>query len=169
MSVPTAVLQQGTPTPGGFNNASASINGGFADMSGLMPVLLIGLYIIGALLAAQFVAPWLARSSLLGTVGDAILSAIGYAIKGSAAVAVLAVAALPAYLVLTVDASTRGVALRWVAYGVAAFAGLVAVGWLADRAVARYIKAHPNVDSWAELWESDDSGDAEVVADGGER
>lgn len=157
-----------TPTPGELANASSSINSGFASSYELGGVLVIVLYIVGALLAAQFVAPWLAQSQLLGTIGNAIFSALAYAIKGLAAVGVLALAALPGYLLLTADVSTRGVALKWVGYAVGAFAALVVVGWLADRAVARFIEAHPDVDSWAELWESDDEG-KEVAADGGEQ
>lgn len=148
-----------------LQNASSGIASSFNSSGPMMIMLLFVLYAVGVLAAAQFVAPWLAKSSILGTIGDAALSAISYAIKGLATTAALGLAALPAYFALTVDGDTRGFALELVGYALAAIVALIAVGWLADRAVSKFIEAHPDVDSWSELVGADDVPDGEELKD----
>lgn len=155
-----------TPTPG-FQNASSS----FASSFDLVGPLVVVLYVIGALLAAQFVAPWLGQSELLARVAGRVVASIQYAIKGIAATAVLVVAALPVYFVVTADGETRGLAGLVIAGGIAAYCTLVGVGWLADRAVTRFIDAHPDYEEWDDIVsadEADDDADPEVAADGGD-
>lgn len=140
-----------------FSNATADVSSGFAAADGLFPILLIVvIYATAALLAANFVAPWLAKSTVLGRVGSILTSAFEYAIKGLATTAVLCIVALPAYLLLTVDASTRATGLKWAGYALAAVLILIGIGQLADRAVARFINAHPDAESWSELIGSED-------------
>lgn len=142
-----------TPTPTGipFENASSSIQTGFADGTGLGGIIIILLYIIGALLAARHVAPWLAQSRFITRTGTQIATSFVYAIKGVAATAVLAAAAAPVYLLTQVDGSTRGIALRYIAYAAVAYISLVVIGWLADRAVTAFVNAHPDIDTIDDL------------------
>lgn len=146
-------------------NASTSLNSAFGSANELGIPLLLVLYGVGALLAAQFVAPWVAQSQLLTTVGGRLVESIEYAIKGVTAVGVLALLALPFHFVATADADTQGLALTAVGVVIVAYAILVGVGWLADRAVGRFVEAHPEADEFGDLFPEDDT---EAVADGGE-
>lgn len=159
----TGVVIAATETPQEFANAS-SITGGFADSSGLGPVIVFLVYIVAVLFAAQFVAPWLANSSLLNRLGSGFLDTVVYAIKGLATTAVLAVAALPVWVVAQADAGTRAVAFRYVGFAIAAFVGLAVIGWLADRAVAKFIEAHPDYESWGDIWSGEEDDVAEPEA-----
>lgn len=149
-----------TPTPE-FMNATS----GFADSSGLFGLIVVFLLYAGvALLAAQFLAPWLANSRLISRLGHGIGRSIVYALKGLGASAALAIVAGPVYLLAQVDSGTRAVALRYVGYAVAGYLALVAIGWLADRAVAAFIDAHPDYDEWADLFPDDeDESEPEVT------
>lgn len=159
-----------TPTPtAGFENASAGVANGFADATGLGPVVVIGLYIVGTLLAAQFVAPWLARSRWLSRAGGGLLTSLVFALKGLGATAALALAAAPVFLLWQADGGTRELALRYVGYAVAGYLALVLVGWLADRAVAAFVEAHPDAEALGDLLPESEDDDPEAVADGGER
>jgi len=109
--------------------------------------------------AAQFVAPWIARSDTLDRVLGGFAQSFVYAIKGAAASAVLLVAATPAYLVLTADPGTRQVAAKWVGIALGGYLALNVVGWLADRAVTAYIHAHPHAEEWADLWPDEEELD----------
>lgn len=140
------------PTAEPLANASSSINGGFASSVGVTGPLVIGLYIVGALLAAQFVAPWLAKSRLVSRVSDRVVASVNYAIKGLAATAVLGVLAAPVYLVATSDGQTQGVVLQAIAVLAVAYIALVGIGWLADRAVTAFLNAHPEHDEWSDLF-----------------
>jgi hypothetical protein len=147
--------------------ANASFTSGFADSTGLAPIVLLLLYVVGALLAAQFVAPWLARSKLLSDSISKLFTSLFYALKGLAVTAVLAVTALPVYFLATADKGTRSMALEAVGLLLAGYAALVVIGMLADRAVAAFIDTHPELDEWADIF-SDKEEDTEAVADGGE-
>lgn len=154
-----------TPTPE-LQNATADVATGFASSEHLVgPMLLILIYAVGALGAAQYLAPHLAQSRLLERAGKRVTAVVVFALKGAAASAVLAVVALPAYLLLTVDGETRGVALEYLWLAAVAFVALACIGWLADRAVTAYIDAHPDHEEWADLFPEEES---EAVADGGE-
>jgi len=144
-----------------LQNASADITGAFGNATGLaVPAIIVLVYIVGALLAAQFIAPWLAQSDSLERVAGGLAHSLVYAIKGAAASAVLLVVAAPAYAVLTMDAGTRGLALRGIALLLGGYVVLNVVGWLADRAVGIYIDAHPTAEEWADLWpDTDEEGD----------
>lgn len=155
-----------TPANETLANASSGITSGFADATGLGPIVLLLLYVVGALLAAQFVAPWLAKSELLSSVAGGLLGSLSYAIKGFASTAVLAVAALPVYFLATADGGTRGMALEAVGLLAAGYVALVIIGMLADRAVSAFIDAHPEIDEWADMF-PDEEESAEAVADGG--
>lgn len=134
-------------------NASNSVTSGFGDTSGLVGLtFLLAIYAVVALLAANLVAPWLAQSAIFGRIGAAISSALAYAIKGVATTAVLGALALPAYLFATADAATRSTGLEYAGYAVGGFLILVGIGQLADKAVSRFIDAHPDHDSWEDIW-----------------
>jgi len=144
-----------------LQNASADMTAAFGDASGIaLPGIIIVVYIVGALLAAQFIAPWLAQSDTLERFAGGLAHSLVYAIKGAAASAVLLVIATPAYFALTMDAGTRGLALRGIALLLGGYVVLNVVGWLADRAVGIYIDAHPTAEEWADLWpETEQEGD----------
>lgn len=144
-----------TPTNVTLENASMSVQTGFADATGLGGVVIFLLYIIGALLAASYVAPWLAKSRLLSRTGARIADSMEYAIKGAAS-AVLAVAAAPVYLLTQLDAGTRGVALRYFGYAIVTYIVLVIVGWLTDRAIRAFVDAHPEIDALGDLLPDDE-------------
>lgn len=164
-----------TPTPAptatgeSLNNASMSINSSFGDATGLGPVVILLLYIVGALLAAQFVAPWLAQSNYLSRLAGGLVASLEYAIKGFASTAVLSLVGLPAYLIATADAGTRGAALTTIAGGVAGYVILAGIGVLADRAVTAFIEAHPDLDEWGDLFPEKDDTAGDAVADGGSK
>ena len=159
------VAQATTTTPANLSAAQNNIVGGFGDAFGLTPVLLLAVYALAILVAAQFALPWLAKSRLVSQTGRRILLSIHYAMKGVAATVVIGLTAAPVYVVATADAGTRGVAMRWVGYAVAGYGALVLLGWLADRAVTRAIDAHPDYDSWGDVWGGDEEPDAAEVAD----
>jgi len=146
--------------------ANASFTSGFADSTGIAPLVLLLLYVVGSLLAAQFVAPWLAKYKLLSSVAGGLHRSLSYAIKGFASTAVLAVAALPVYFLATADKGTRGLALDAVALMLAGYVALVIIGMLADRALSAFIDAHPDIDDWTDIF-PDEEGEKEAVADGG--
>lgn len=150
-----------------LHNASANTLNGFADMTGLAGPIVVVLYIVCAMLAVQVLAPWVASSRLVERAGQRVVHAFQYAIKGVAASAVLLIAAAPVYFVATADGETKGLALEAVAMAVAGFLGLVVVGWLADRAVAAWLNAHPEYDEWADLFPEEESEEA-VATDGGD-
>lgn len=155
MSVTTIdVAIAATETPHQIENATS----GFADSTGLFgPVVLVLVYALAVMVAAQWLAPWIAESSLLSRLGAGVVETIVYAIKGLATTAVLAVAALPFWFVSQADPGTRSAAFRYGGYAIVAFVGLVVVGWLADRAVTKFIEAHPDYEEWGDLWhESED-------------
>jgi len=154
-----------TPT-GSFAHASTNISSSFADATGLGPAVVLLLYVVGALLAAQFVAPWLAQSELLSDVAGGLVASAEYAVKGVGATAVLLVGALPVYFLATADGGTQGLALEAVGVLLAGYIALVGIGMLADRAVTAFIDAHPDVDEWGDLFPEDES--TEAVPDGGE-
>lgn len=131
-------------------------------------VIVVVLYVFGALLAAQFVAPWLARSQLLSRVWTYLGDSLAYAMKGVAATAVLVVIAMPVYLLATADGGTRGVALQLLAAAAGGYLAMVVVGWLADHAVAAFLKAHPEYEEWDDLFGTPDDQPAEVATDGGD-
>jgi uncharacterized protein with PQ loop repeat len=141
-------------------NGSADISNGFGSAFGLMPAVLLVLYIVGVLLAAQFVAPWLAKSELLTSVAGRFVESIEYAVKGFAASAVLAVAALPVYFLANADGGTRGIALKAITIIAAAYVSFVIIGWLADRAVTAFIDAHPEVNEWGDLFPEEEPDNA---------
>lgn len=154
-----------TATPVPYDNAANSIDAGFASSMGLTGPLVFVIYAVGVLLAAQFVAPWLATSQLLSGMAGRILESMALAIKGLASTAVLVVVALPAWFLLTAEPSTKGLAAEVVGYGIAAYIALVVLGWLADRAVTAFLDAHPDYDEWDDLFPDEES--KEAVADGG--
>lgn len=148
-----------TTTTAGFQNASMGMTNGFGSTGDLFPVFVLVVYAVAVLAVANFAAPGLARSRVASRLGAGVVAFFGYVLKGVVASAVLTVAALPVYYVATMDPSGRGIALEVVGYGVAGLAALAVVGWLADRAVARFIDAHPDYDSWEDLWGSADEPD----------
>lgn len=145
-----------TSTNESIANASTSLNAGMASSFDLVGPLVFVVYIVGALLAAQLVAPWLAESRLLQPVSERLKQSLSYAIKGIGATAVLALVGAPIYLVATSDGESQGLALSVLAGLVGVYMALVVIGWLADRAVTRFIDAHPEYDSWEEMWEGED-------------
>jgi hypothetical protein len=147
--------------------ANASFTSGLADSTGPALIVLLLLYVVGALLAAQFVAPWLARSELLSAIISKLFNSIFYVFKGLAVTAVLAFTALPVYFLATADKGTRSMALEAVGVLLAGYVALFVIGMLADRAVTAFIDAHPELDEWADIF-SDEKEDTEAVADGGE-
>jgi len=154
-----------TPTPNTIQNASNGLSGGFASSTDLGPVVLIVMYAVGFLLAAQYVAPWAARSELLSRVGSGLGQSVLYAIKGVAASAVMTITALPAWVVWQLDAGTRGVALEYLGYAIGGYVVLMAVGWAADTVVSTFIEAHPEYDEWSDLFPDapdDELADAEA-------
>jgi len=141
-----------TPTPDTFQNASSGISSGFGNAMDLGPVVLLVLYAVGFLLAAQYIAPWAARSELLSRLGSGLGRSILYAVKGVAASAVITITALPIWVAWRMDAGTRGVALEYVGYAVGGYVILIVVGRLADTAVSKFIEAHPEYDEWSDLF-----------------
>lgn len=162
MSAPTP-----TETPQEYANASAGFASSMGLAEGFAPLALLLIYAIGALMAAQFVAPWLASSQLLSDLFGELVTSVELAIKGLGATAVLAITATPIYFVATAEPSTKVVALEVVAAGIGVYVFLVVAGWLADRAVTAFIDAHPTHDEWADIF-PDEEGDGEAVTDGGE-
>jgi len=155
------VLEATTPVNTTIANASMEVTNGFASSFGLRYATIAVLYVVGALLAAQFVAPWLARSEMLSRVTGGFVWTAVYAIKGAAASAVLLVAAAPAYFVATMDSGTRGFALEAIGIAVAGYIALVVVGVLADRAASAFLDAHPTYDEWGDVFgasEGDEDG-----------
>jgi len=156
-----------TPTTNGtLSNASVATNSLAFGGDGFGPIALLLVYILVALVAAQFVAPWLASSRLLSGVGAHIVQSLRYAIKGIAATAVLALGGIPGYYLVTADGAARGVALEVIGALLGAYVLLTVIGVLADRAVSAFIEAHPEYDAWGDLFPGEES-DAEPVADGG--
>lgn len=149
----------GTPTPS-FVNASATANT-FGSSGGLLAVLVVvGLYSIAALLLAQVVGPWLARSGLLAALSDRVLRSVEFAAKGVAASAVLAAIGLPVALLATAEASTQFAVARWAGIAIAGYATLVVVGWLADRSVTAFIEAHPEYEAWGDIFDASDGDES---------
>lgn len=163
--IPVSIAQQATETPANLSAASSSIQNGFADASGLTPVLLFVVYALAFLVVAQFALPRLAKSRLVSKTGRRVLLSVHYALKGVGATIVIGLTAAPVYFVATAEPGTRGVAMRWLGYAVAGYAALVILGWLADRAVTRAIDAHPDYDSWGDIWPSDEEPESAEVAD----
>lgn len=143
-----------------LNNASMANS--FNSTGGLVEGMIILLvYIVVVMVAAQIVAPWLADLEVLSAAVGRFLSSVAYAVKGLAASAVLTVLALPVWLFATADGETQGLALEVVAVVIGAYIALVIVGVLADRATAAFIDAHPEYEEWADIF-PEESEDAEV-------
>lgn len=155
------VLAQTAVNNSTWANASSDMASSFGTTAELAVLVVVALYVIGALLAAQVVSPWLAQSALLSVAGRRFVESLQYAVKGVAATAVLLLVAAPVYLLATADGGTRGAALTWLGVAVAGYVGLVVAGWLADRAVAAFIDAHPDATEWADLFPEAD-GDADL-------
>lgn len=150
-----------------MQNASSGVTNSFGTPTELIPVLVLVLYAVGALLAAQFVAPWLAKSQLLSSVAGRALQSLHYALKGVGATAVLALVAAPVYFMATADGNTRGLALEVIGLAAAAYVVLVVLGWLADRAVTAFFDAHPEYDGLDDIFPDEPDDETEAVADGG--
>lgn len=135
---------------------------GFADSTGLGGPILVVAYIVAVVAISGVIAPWAAQSKFLTRIGGGIAQSLEYAIKGLAASAAALAVGYPIYWVGTADGDTQGLALTLMAGLLAAYVALVAIGWIADKAVQRFIAAHPDIDEWDDLFpESDDE-------DGGE-
>lgn len=163
--IPEAVsVAQQTATPG-LDNASMGVASSFGSAGSMFPIIAFIVYVVAVIVVAQFLAPWAAKSRFVSRASRRLVRTVGYALKGLVASAVLAVLAAPVYVVATADAGTRGVAIEWLGYGLAAFLALAVIGWLAERAVVAFIDAHPDYDDWDDFWGGDEDPDLSEVAD----
>jgi hypothetical protein len=120
------LLQSSEPA---LTNASASVTGGFASSTSLVPPLLVVLWavvIVGLLSAARNSDHF---ERLLDAFGVVALSAY-YAIHGLAAVTALAVFSAPVYFLATADASTQSAVGKYGLYAIGGYVGLTAVGYV---------------------------------------
>lgn len=155
-----------TPTPtttSEWGNASMSLTDGFASTTGLGGIVALTMYIVVAILAVAVLAPWLAQYRLPTRLARAFGSSVEYAIKGLATTAALAITAAPVYLLATTNGETQRNVGLVIGGLVAAYISLVAIGWLADQAFQRFIDAHPEFDSWDDMWETPEDADVEDV------
>lgn len=156
----------GTPTPTPAFGEALNMTSGYANAFDLSGVLILGIYVLVALVAAQAFLPWLARSDALTGAAQRFLQSLVYAVKGVAASITLLAIAAPAWFIMQADSGTREVALRWGGYIIGGYLFLVVVGWLADRAVAAFIDAHPDYESFSDIWpEAPDEDETPEVAD----
>lgn len=141
-----------TETPEMLNATS-----GFADSTGLAGPVIVVMYIVAVVAISGVIAPWAARSELLTRVGGGVVQSLEYAIKGLAASAAALAFGYPVYWVATAEGDTQGLALTVIAGLVGIYLALVVIGWIADKAVQRFIDAHPDYEEWGDLFpEADD-------------
>lgn len=153
-------LAQQTATP------ALNVSSGYADAFGMGGVVLLVMGAILVIVAAQFLAPWLAKSNILKSVFGGFLVSFVYALKGAAALIAAGALVTPFWLVTQMDSGTRSALFEYGGYAVGGYLGLAVIGWLADRAVTRYIEAHPTYESLADMWpETPDEDEPAEVAD----
>lgn len=112
---------------GNFTNAISTIAPGFGSATGVVSGV-VWVVLVALLLFAVRSSRWF---DYVASIGEWLAISLFYAVHGVAAATTLALLAAPPYLFATADASTRGAVLFWAGVAIVAYAGLVALGYLA--------------------------------------
>lgn len=149
-------------TNGTVANASMDVVNGFATSTGLVgPLVLVfwTVFIVGLVSALSHNEYFHRLIDALGWVARSIV----YALHGVAALVLAGIAMAPAYFVATADPGTRQTVGKYVVGGLAVYALLVGVGYLAKHHLFDPIRS--NVDGVLPDEEPDEGHDGEEVAD----
>lgn len=147
-------------------NATASY-GNAMGLTGVIPIMLIIAISAGAVVAARPLVPWLAKTQLLGTLGDKFTTSLAYALRGLVTVITVGLVIAPIYAISQADGTTQSLAATVAVAVVAGYIALVGIGYGSTRLVDTYVDAHPTADSLDDLLPDTDDDTPEVSTDGG--